>query len=136
MLQQWNSRLTIGQPKVLDYLAEHDGASQKDIAAGCHIETASLTSILNRMEEKGMLERRMLNGNRRSSYVFLTEQGKKLQQAVVEAFLNLEDKAFHGIQEKEKKDFLDTFFKVYENMAAIPSMTLDSCKTEKTRKTE
>lgn len=44
--------LTLGQPKVLDYLKHHDGANQKEIAAGCHIEAGSLTSILNRMEEK------------------------------------------------------------------------------------
>ena len=46
------SGLTLGQPKVLDYLKNHDGASQKEIAAGCFIEAGSLTSILNRMEEK------------------------------------------------------------------------------------
>ena len=53
--------LTLGQPKVLDYLKEHNGASQKEIAKGCHIEAGSLTSILNRMEDKGIVERRMLN---------------------------------------------------------------------------
>ena len=45
------SGLTLGQPKVLDYLKDHDGSSQKEIAAGCLIEAGSLTSILNRMEE-------------------------------------------------------------------------------------
>ena len=35
--------LTLGQPKVLDFLKDHDGASQKDIAAGCFIEAGSLT---------------------------------------------------------------------------------------------
>lgn len=50
------SGLTLGQPKVLDYLKNHDGASQKEIAAGCFIEAGSLTSILNRMEEKGLIE--------------------------------------------------------------------------------
>ena len=44
--------LTIGQPKVLEYLAGHDGASQIEIARACHIEVATLTSVLNRMEEK------------------------------------------------------------------------------------
>lgn len=38
--------LTSGQPKVLDYLKNHDGAVQKDIAINCHIEPASLTTIL------------------------------------------------------------------------------------------
>ena len=39
--------LTSGQPKVLDYLKDHDGASQKDIAHGCHIEPGTLTTLLN-----------------------------------------------------------------------------------------
>lgn len=30
--------LTLGQPKVLDYLKHHDGANQKEIAAGCHVK--------------------------------------------------------------------------------------------------
>ena len=71
------SGLTLGQPKVLDYLKDHDGASQKEIAADCFIEAGSLTSILNRMEEKGLIERRMLNGNRRTFHIFMTESGKK-----------------------------------------------------------
>ena len=71
------SGLTLGQPKVLDYLKNHDGASQKEIAAGCFIEAGSLTSILNRMEEKGLIERRMLNGNRRTFHIFMTESGRK-----------------------------------------------------------
>ena len=39
-----DTELTMGQPKVLDYLKDHDGACQKDIAAGCHIEPASITA--------------------------------------------------------------------------------------------
>ena len=44
------SGLTSGQPKILDYLGDHDGASQKEIAKGCHIEPASLTTVLHGME--------------------------------------------------------------------------------------
>ena len=55
------SGLTIGQPKVLDYLKDHDGSSQKDIARACFIEGGSLTGILNGMGEKGLIERRTLN---------------------------------------------------------------------------
>ena len=48
--------LTIGQPKILDYLKDHDGSSQKDIAKACFLEAGSLTTILNKMEEKGLIE--------------------------------------------------------------------------------
>ena len=59
MDQLKDTGLTLGQPKVLDYLKDHDGASQKEIAAGCLIEAGSLTSILNRMEEKDLIERKI-----------------------------------------------------------------------------
>ena len=78
MEQLKDTGLTLGQPKVLDYLKDHDGASQKEIAAGCLIEAGSLTSILNRMEEKDLIERKMLNGNRRTFHIFMTESGKKI----------------------------------------------------------
>ena len=110
--------LTLGQPKVLDYLKEHNGASQKEIAAGCHIEAASLTSILSRMEEKGMIERKMLNGNRRSLYVFLTDFGKELCYTVEQEFRNIEEIAFAGITDEERQDFMDTFMKIYGNLTS------------------
>ena len=110
--------LTLGQPKVLDYLKEHNGVSQKEIAAGCHIEAASLTSILSRMEEKGMIERKMLNGNRRSLYVFLTDFGKELCDTVEQEFRNIEGIAFAGITEEERQNFMDTFVKIYGNLTS------------------
>ena len=109
--------LTLGQPKVLDYLKDHDGASQKESAAGCLIEAVSLTSILNRMEEKGLIERKMLNGNRRTFHIFMTESGKKNQKLVEEAFKKIEKTALNGISEEEQKLFMDIFCRIYRNLA-------------------
>ena len=119
MEQLKDTRLTLGQPKVLDYLKDHDGASQKEIAAGCLIEAGSLTSILNRMEEKGLIERKMLNGNRRTFHIFMTESGKKNQKLVEEAFEKIEETALHNISEEEQKVFMEIFHKIYRNLAEI-----------------
>ena len=117
MEQLKDTGLTLGQPKVLDYLKEHDGASQKEIAAGCLIEAGSLTSILNRMEEKDLIERKMLNGNRRTFHIFMTESGKKNQKLVEEAFEKIEKTALNGISEEEQKLFMDIFCRIYQNLA-------------------
>ena len=116
MEQLKDTGLTLGQPKVLDYLKEHDGASQKEIAAGCLIEAGSLTSILNRMEEKDLIERKMLNGNRRTFHIFMTEEGKKKQQLVSEAFSEIERKAVEGISKEEMEGFLSVYQKIYANL--------------------
>ena len=119
MEQLKDTGLTLGQPKVLDYLKDHDGASQKEIAAGCLIEAGSLTSILNRMEEKGLIERKMLNGNRRTFHIFMTESGKKNQKLVEETFEKIEATALNNISEEEKKVFMEIFHRIYRNLAEI-----------------
>ena len=111
------SGLTLGQPKVLDYLKSHDGASQKEIAAGCFIEAGSLTSILNRMEEKGLIERRMLNGNRRTFHIFMTEAGKKSQKLVEEVFAQIETIAWNDISQEEEEAFMRVYHKIYSNLS-------------------
>ena len=119
MEQLKDTGLTLGQPKVLDYLKDHDGASQKEIAAGCLIEAGSLTSILNRMEEKGLIERKMLNGNRRTFHIFMTESGKKNQKLVEETFEKIEETALNNVSEEEQKVFMEIFLRIYSNLAEI-----------------
>ena len=119
MEQLKDTGLTLGQPKVLDYLKDHDGASQKEIAAGCLIEAGSLTSILNRMEKQHMIERKNLNGNRRSFHIFMTESGKKNQKLVEETFEKIEETALNNVSEEEQKVFMEIFLRIYRNLAEI-----------------
>ena len=110
--------LTSGQPKVLDYLRDHNGASQKEIAGGCHIEPASLTAVLNGMEAKGLIERRSMNNNRRTSHVFLTERGTQLQQEAGRVFSEMEQAVFSGIPEGEREIFMRILQNIYERLSA------------------
>ena len=116
MEQVKSSGLTSVQPKVLDYLRDHNGANQKEIAAACHIEPGSLTSVLNRMEEKGLIERRMLDGNRRTFYIFMTDEGSRLKDLVEDNFASIEKKSFRNISSEDQASFMETFSKIYENL--------------------
>lgn len=89
--------LTSGQPKVLDYLLRHDGAIQKEIAIFCHIEPASLTAILNGMENKGYIKRKTAESNRRSLHVYLTESGKRYADRLNLEFARIESQALEGL---------------------------------------
>ena len=94
--------LTSGQPKVLDYLKNHNGAVQKDIAAGCHIEPASLTAILNGMETKGLIERRLCPDNHRFYNVYLTETGRLYVGRLENEFDTIESYALQNFSEADK----------------------------------
>ena len=111
-----DTNLTIGQPKVLDYLAHHDGSIQKDIANGCQIDVATLTGLLSRMEEKDLIVRKMKEGNRRSSYVYLTEKGRQSLKVIQEAFDTSEKEALKGINPQDVNTFMNVMLKICSNM--------------------
>lgn len=111
--------LTPGQPKVLDYLLHHDGAIQKEIAVFCHIEPASLTTILNGMENKGYIERKTTQNNRRSLHVYLTETGKKYADRLNLEFARIESEALKGFNEADAQQLHDLLGRVYRNMVNI-----------------
>ena len=99
--------LTSGQPKVLDYLKNHNGAVQKDIAAGCHIEPASLTAILNGMETKGLIERRLCPDNHRFYNVYLTETGRLYVGRLENEFDTIESYALQNFSKADKEKLIE-----------------------------
>lgn len=64
-----------GEPKILEFLLEHEPCEQKTIAAGCGLDPASVTGILGRMESRGLVTRACRDGNRRSLFVTMTDYG-------------------------------------------------------------
>lgn len=108
--------LTSGQPKVLDYLKGHNGAVQKDIAAGCHIEPASLTAILNGMETKGLIERRLCPDNHRFYNVYLTETGRLYVSRLENEFDTIESYALQNFSEADKEQLIEYLSRIYNTM--------------------
>lgn len=105
-----------GQPKILDFLNQHDGCEQKDIAKGCCLEPATVTGILGRMEVADLIEKKQVGKNRRSLYVFLTEKGKRAAMETDRIFIDIEIQAFKGITKEQQKEFMTIFKRVYENI--------------------
>lgn len=110
--------LSIGQPKVLDFLKDHDGAVQKEIARGCHIEPASLSTILTGMEKSGLLNRQASEENRRIVNVYLTDKGKELSAKITEAFIELEERALSGLTAQERIRVLSILTAIHDNLEA------------------
>ena len=109
-----NEGLTSGQPKVLEYLSEHDGAMQKDIAAACRIEPATMTSLLCGMEKKGLITRSA--PDRRSLSVYLTEKGKALVPLIEQEFARIESVATNGFSDDERELLISLLSRLRENL--------------------
>ena len=58
----------------------------------------------------------MLNGDRRSLYVFLTDKGKEYIDYIKKKKKKIENAALKNFNEDEKQKFNDLLMRVYENM--------------------
>ena len=110
------SNLSLGQPKVLEYISEHEGCAQKDIAINCLIEPASVSSMLSTLEKEGLISRKANSDNRRSSLVSLTELGLEKAGYVKKTFEEVEKKALMDFTEEEIQQLLDLLMKVNKNL--------------------
>ncbi len=110
------SNLSLGQPKVLEYISEHEGCAQKDIAINCLIEPASVSSMLSTMEKDGLIGRKPNSDNRRSSIVSLTELGLEKAGCVKKTFEEVEKKALKDFTDGEIQQLLNLLMKVNKNL--------------------
>ena len=105
-----------GQPKILSYLSENDGCSQKDIAKNCDIEAATATNVLSTMEKVGFIERIPNKNDRRILNVYLTDKGKEAQEKAKRTLCDLEEICFRGFSEEEMTMAKDIFDRIYDNL--------------------
>lgn len=110
-----NSDLSPGQPKVLIYLLKHNGVTQKELAKGCFLTPGALTTILNGMMKRGMVERRHEGRNQKEYHIYMTDYGRKLADESEAIFAELDRKAMAGLSEDEQYEFIRMFYKIYNN---------------------
>lgn len=70
--------LTHEQAFVLGYLAQSPGAIQRDIAEMSRTSAASVSSLLQGLERRSLVERRTEDGDARSKRVYATPAGTEL----------------------------------------------------------
>jgi DNA-binding MarR family transcriptional regulator len=112
-------RVSWGQPPVLRYLECHDGCIQRDIAENCHIKAASVSSVLDKMEQCGFISRQAQEDDRRVQRVYLTAEGKAKCELVNGMFRQLEERCLAGIGDRELGAFHKTLEKIFANMWEI-----------------
>lgn len=110
--------ITQGQPRILRYLESHEGCIQREICEQCHLEPATITNTLEKMELKGFVERHYEADNRRNQRVFLTPKGRGCLAEVNHIDLLLEDECFTGFSQDEKEAAAGFMVRICRNMIA------------------
>ena len=108
--------LSNGQPKILNYLIHHDRCKQIDLALDNDIKPATVSSILNNMEEAGLLERLNVENDKRSGCIAMSEKGRLAQAEWLNKCHAIEEIALKDFNEVEKEQFEVFLKRMYFNL--------------------
>lgn len=110
--------LSTGQPKVLSILFQKEGCLQKDLARRCHVEPATMTSILSNMEKKGLIykEAVYVSGGKRANAIYMTQNGRDMAIKINTIIDEVEEICFQNFDDKEKKLIVDLLLRVQLNL--------------------
>lgn len=91
----------VGGPLVVLY--DHGGTMhQKDIAAEMALDTSSLVRVLKLLSERGLIECRPDESDRRAKCIGLTDQGRDMARRIIGRSLAIEAEALSIFDERER----------------------------------
>ncbi len=101
---------------VLNRLWEKDGISQKEISEITIKDQTTLTRILDKLERKGLIKRQTSPDDRRVFLIFLTNEGRSLEDILVPIAYEVLDEALEGLAEEEIKQLKVLLNKIFMNI--------------------
>jgi MarR family transcriptional repressor of mepA len=105
---------------VLGFLTRQPGSIQRDIAATTRTSAASVSSLLQGLERRGLVERRAETGDERRKRVFATPAGSELIAGFDDAMAATEETILAPLDETERATLHALLSKV---TAALPRPT-------------
>lgn len=95
--------ITYTQATVIGYLNMNKDSEicQKDIEHGLGLTHPTVSSILNRLEEKNLILTEPLESDRRYKKIVLTDKSSAMTFAIKEKIKKIEDKLFGGLSKEE-----------------------------------
>jgi DNA-binding MarR family transcriptional regulator len=82
--------ITPEQWAILGRLGQADGMSQQSVADRFHRSKVAAFQLISKLEKQGLVVRRQDPGDGRSNLVYLTDEGRRVQEALVAIATDLE----------------------------------------------
>ena len=104
------------QGKILDALWQQDGLSAHEIGQRTGLANSTLTSMLDRMENAGLVRRSRSEEDRRVIQVFLGPKARMCRKQYAAVSERMTDIYFRGFTEEEIVSLEDLLLRVLENV--------------------
>lgn len=104
--------LTVDQFKTLRFLRHNANSTASELAQFFCVGKSSITAIITRLSDKGLLDRVPDDDDRRVIHLKLTEEGERISSLLEERVQNVLADIIEHFDEKEAIAFIETFEKL------------------------
>jgi len=104
--------LTVDQFKTLRFLRHNANSTASELAQFFCVGKSSITAIITRLSDKGLLDRVPDDDDRRVIHLKLTEEGERISSLLEERVQNVLSDLIEHFDEKEAIAFIETFEKL------------------------
>lgn len=111
-LRRSGSGLTPSQARVIFTIGDTEGMTCKDIGDITLITKGTLTGVIDRLEEKGLVERWSVEGDGRKTIVALTRAGERIYEREFPRHVEFLKEKFDGLGAGERKKATDLLQKI------------------------
>ena len=113
--------LSMEQGFTLGWLADNPGAIQRDVQRMTRTSAASVSSLLQGLERRGLVERRTEPGDDRSKRVYATDEAKRLVQGFDVAMESADEVILGPLDHDERAQLRTLLTKITDELPELPS---------------
>ena len=111
-----------GTRLVVSFLAISDGVTQLDLVNATHMKAPTISVILRKLEEAGIVERKKDKNDQRAFRVYLTEKGRRFDRMNIERLRSTDAAALNGISTEEKETLMRLLSKIRDNLLSLDTL--------------
>ncbi|HUO91012.1 MAG TPA: MarR family transcriptional regulator [Rhizomicrobium sp.] len=109
--------MTRAQWIILSRLDRQPGMSQNELAAICEVEPITVARLVDRLEARGLVERRSDPADRRIRRLHLLPAAKPILETINSARETMNARIVAGLDEKTRETLIDGLLVIKENLA-------------------
>ena len=109
--------MTRAQWVILSRLDRQPGMSQNEMAAICEVEPITVARLIDRLEARGLVERRSDPSDRRIRRLHLLPAAKPILETITDARNAMSDRITAGLDADTRETLIDALLKIKENLA-------------------
>ncbi len=115
-LAEYNIEVGPGQGRVIFALWQQDGISISELAMRTALGKSTLTDLLDRLTETGLLTRQSHPNDRRVTLVTLTDKAREMQDRYSRVSLVMTELFYAGFSSEEVTSFENTLRRILSNL--------------------